>query len=438
MSDEPDTDDADAGENGENAEGADEEGIEPLQERTEELRERLESAETESDLDGIESELEAIEADLEPLVEAEEEEAEEGDDEDEEEGPATTLAGDLETLGADLEESRGPYAEDVVRELDEAIEEVAETRWTERGEGELETAVETYVAEVEELLTGEESVEEIEDAETLETVERLTAQLEEVGSAIEAADLDPDEDGETIAGLVDATEELRAAIEDAQTWDDLSVREQLDAQGYYDVLAHNKDYPPEWGALKVHEKQGNVEMVLLALETFESDFMEEHALEALERMGDEAALETMAGRAEKRNRPAIRILGKIGVADEDVVETLLEYVDADSDPLLQKATFRALGEMGSEAAVQPLANKLLTDDPDTRSRAARALGLIGDTRTIDPLADVVADDEEDTVRASAAWALNRIGTEEALDALGEYDDDRSYLVQSEAERAAQV
>lgn len=432
MSDGSDTDDADA-------EGADEAGVESLQERTEDLRKRLESAETESDLDEIESELEAIEADLEPLVEAEEAEAEEGDDEEDEEGPATTLASDLETLGADLEESRGPYAEDVVRELDEAIEEVAETRWTEQGKAELEAAVEAYVAEVEELLAGEgRSVERIEDAETLDTVERLTAQLETVGSTIEAADLDPDEDGETIAGLVEATEELRAAIDDAQTWDDLSVREQLDAQGYYDVLGHNKDYPPEWGALKVHEKQGNVEMILLALETFESDFMEEHALEALERMGDEAAMETMLGRAEKRNRPAIRILGKIGIADEDVVETLIEYVDADSDPLLQKATFRALGEMGSEDAVQPLANKLLAENPDTRSRAARALGLIGDTRTIDPLTDVIEDDEEDTVRASAAWALNRIGTEEALEALREYDDDRAYLVQAEAERAAQV
>lgn len=424
--------DDDAEENGAENEG----GIDPLQERTEELHERLEAAETESDLDEIEAEIEAIEADLEPLVEAEEEEADE--DEEDEEGPATTLAGDLETIVADVEEARGPYAEDVVVDVEEAINEIAETRWTEQGEAELEAAVEEYVGTVEELLAGEAAVEEIEDAETLDTVERLTAQLEEVGSAIEAADLDPDEDAETIAGLVEATEELRAAIEDAQTWDDLSVREQLDAQGYYDVLNHNKDYPPEWGALKVHEKQGNVEMVLLALETFESDFMEEHALEALERMGDEAAFETMAGRAEKRNRPAIRILGKIGVVDEEVVETLLEYVDADSDPLLQKATFRALGEMGAQAAVQPLANKLVAENPDTRSRAARALGLIGDTRTIDPLADVLEDDEEDTVRASAAWALNRIGTEEAHEALREYADDRAYLVQSEAERAAQV
>lgn len=428
--DDPDTDDT----NGEGEEG----GVESIQERTESLQERLESAESESDLDEIEAEIEVIEADLEPLVEAEEAEAEEGDDEDgeDEAGPATTLAGDLETLRADVEESRGPYAEDVVRELEEAIGEIAETRWTDQGEGELEAAVEAYVVEADEVLAGEAEVNEIEDAETLETVERLTAQLEQVGSAIEAADLDPDEDGETIADLVDATEELRAAIEDAQTWDDLSVREQLRAQGYYDVLEHNKDYPPEWGALKVHEKRGNVEMVLLALETFESDFMEEHALEALERMGDPAAMETMLGRAEKRNKPAIRILGKIGVPDEGVVETLLEYVDADSDPLLQQVTFRALGEMGAEEAVGPIANKLLADDPDTRSRAARALGLLGDTRTIDPLADVLADDDDDTVRASAAWALNRIGTEEARKTVREYADDRTYLVQAEAERAA--
>jgi len=47
---------------------------------------------------------------------------------------------------------------------------------------------------------------------------------------------------------------------------------------------------------------------------------------------------------------------------------------------------------------------------------------------------VLADDDSDRVRASAAWALNRIGTQDALEIVADYDDDRAYLVQAEAER----
>jgi HEAT repeat protein len=116
---------------------------------------------------------------------------------------------------------------------------------------------------------------------------------------------------------------------------------------------------------------------------------------------------------------------------------LLEYVDTDSDPGLQKVTFRALGEIGSEEATQALANKLEMDNDTVRPYAARALGLVGDTRAVAPLTDTLADDESDTVRAAAAWALRQIGTEDALEAAAEYADDRSYLVAHEAERAAE-
>jgi HEAT repeat protein len=56
---------------------------------------------------------------------------------------------------------------------------------------------------------------------------------------------------------------------------------------------------------------------------------------------------------------------------------------------------------------------------------------------VEPLADTLDDDSEDeTVRAAAGWALRQIGTREALEAAAEHGDDRSYLVQHEAERAA--
>jgi len=154
------------------------------------------------------------------------------------------------------------------------------------------------------------------------------------------------------------------------------------------VLGHYKDFPVEWSALKEHEARGNVDMILLALNSLESDFMERHCLEAFERMGKrgktEASLEELL-RARKRDQFAIRILGKM--AAEEATETLVEFVSEDSNPQLQKIVFKALGEIGAAEAVQPLADQL---DPEgdtedlVRPHAARALGLIGDTRAIDP------------------------------------------------------
>jgi len=48
------------------------------------------------------------------------------------------------------------------------------------------------------------------------------------------------------------------------------------------------------------------------------------------------------------------------------------------------------------------------------------------------------ENDDERVRASAARALNQVGTERALDPLVAYTDDRSYLVQVAAERAPGV
>jgi HEAT repeat protein len=385
-----------------------------LDDRLDEAAEALDAAETEADLDAVEERLDEIEADLDA--------AEFPVDEDEEEpSPGEELAERLEDLRTDLAEARGPYAEDVVDDVEAAGETLTGTEWTESGETEAATAVSTFVDAASETLdvdvTGD-------DADALGSV----------ADAVADAALDPDDDAETIAALLEATDALASGLEDAEEWDDLQTHEQLRAQGFYDVLGHYKDYPPEWAALKEWEQRGNVEMVLLALDNLESDFMERHCLEALTRMNDEAAFDAMHQRAGKRDKPGIRALGKMGA--EDAVDTLLEYVDADSDPGLQKVTFKALGEIGDPAATGPLANQLAAENDQVRPYAARALGLIGDTRAVEPLADVLADDDVDEVRAAAAWALCQIGTERALDAAADFADDRSFLVEHEAGRAA--
>jgi hypothetical protein len=265
------------------------------------------------------------------------------------------------------------------------------------------------------------------------------AVLDFVAEAVTAADFDADEDEEEIAALLEATDELAADLEEAQEWDDLLVNEQLEALGFYDCLGHYKDFPPEWSALKEWEKRGNVEMVLLALDKLgDSGFMEEHCLEAITRMGDPGAFDEMHARAQKRGKPAIKALGKMGADAADAVETLVDYVDADSDPALQKVTFKALGEIGSEEATQAIADKLVMDNDNVRPHAARALGLLGDTRAVQPLTDALTDDENDKVRAAAAWALRQIGTETALEAAADATDDPAFVVQHEAERAAET
>ncbi|PCR91426.1 HEAT repeat domain-containing protein [Natrinema ejinorense] len=394
----------------------------------------LEAAETEADLDVVEADLESFRAELESVEVPEPPETDEDEEEDEEPAPEEELQdqydeieSDLSDLESDLEDQRGPYGEDVVGEIDGVSGTITDTRWTEEGNAELIEAVENFLDELNDLLGS--TVALVEEGETVS--DQLDATLDTAADTVEDAALDADDDAETIAGLLEATGDLESDVDDATEWTDLEIREQLRREGYYDVLDHVKDFPPEWHALKVHEKQGNVDMILLALETFDSDFMEEHCMEALERMGPEEAIDPMLQKANRRDQAAMRILGKIGVDDEEVVDTLVDYVD--SNPNLQQPAFRALGEIGAEDAVEPIAQQLVAEEADIRSWAARALGLIGDTRAIDPLADALADDESDRVRASAAWALNRIGTQDALEIVADYDDDRAYLVQAEAQ-----
>jgi HEAT repeat protein len=394
-----------------------------LQSRLEDAEEDLEAAETEDDLDEVEAKLDAIEEDIEAADLPEPDEDDEDDDD-----PREELETQLSDLRDELESQRGPYAQDVIDEIEDVRGTVEDTRWTEQGEREVAEAVESFVGAANDALGSDVALDSQSSAAAADALGRVV-------ESVEGADLDADDDEETIASLLEATDELSTGIDDAQAFDDLEINEQLAYEGFYDVLGHYKDYPPEWAALKEHEQQGNVEMVLLALDKLGSEFMEEHCMETLIRMGDPAAFEEMHQRSQKRNKPAIRALGKMGSGAEGAVETLVEYVDADSDPGLQKVTFRALGEIGDERATQPLANKLEMDNDIVRPHAVRALGLLGDTRAVEPLIDTLTNDEDDSVRASAAWALRQIGTEKALEAAAERSDDRSFLVQDEAGRA---
>jgi HEAT repeat protein len=400
--------------------------VEDLDERLDDAEAALEEAETEADLDEVEATVDEVEADIEAADLPEPDE----DEEEEEEPPSERLRGRVEDLRDDIKEQRGPYAEDVATDVDDAAARVRETRWTDDGIGEVRETVASFLDD------DAEHVEVRGDVGDDAAADALADLLDDAASAVEDAGLDPDGDAETVAALVEAADALADGLDDAEEWDDLSVREKLDVQGFYDRLTpeNRKDFPPELTAIRVAEAENDPEPILMGLDYFESDFMEENCIDALRRLGPEEAFEEMHARAQKRDRPAIEVLGKIG--DDRAVETLVEFIQDEGNPPLQKTTLRALGEIGSEEATQDVANRLVAEDPEVRGHAARALGRIGDARGVEPLADALDEDDADEVRGAAAWALVQIGTETALETAAEYTDDRAYLVQHEAEKAA--
>ncbi|MFB6138551.1 MAG: HEAT repeat domain-containing protein [Halobacteriaceae archaeon] len=451
--------DADAGDGAADADEADAPALDPetFEQRLDDAEAALDAAGTEADLDDVSSTLDEIAADLEAadLPEPDEEDAED---------PAATIDDRIQTLRDAVEAERGPYAEDVAAAVREQTDPLAETRWTETGARELRTAVLTFlaavaeaddalVADVEPVAAEDAAVDDLPEEAAAGAGEFVTAvdsaaeaaapadlvdPLATVAEAVEDADLDPDADAATVEALDAAATDLADAVDAAEEYADLTVREQLRVEGFYDAIGQkHKDFPPEWTALRQWEQRDDAEMVLLALEKLDSDFMERHCLESLERMGNPAALDAMLERAERRDKPAIRVIGATGEARDDVLETLHEFVDG--DPALQRVTLRALGQIGSTESTQPVANQLAAEESSVRSAAATALGHIGDERAVAPLADVLGDDtESDAVRASAARALVQIGTERALEAAAEHADDVSYVVEAAATPAAEA
>ncbi len=395
--------------------------------RLDEAETQIEKAQTEDDLDDADALLDTIEADLEEAVFPDPETDEEDEDE---EDPKAEFEDRISDLRDAVDEQRGPYVEDITAVLDDAESTITTSAWTEKGEGEVIDAVERYFETASETLGESFGF----DGDTLEEVAEALSGLRET---IGATELDPDDDAEEIADLLDGAETLTSDLDDAQVWNDLEIREQLRRQGFYDVLEPNvtKDFPPELSAIYVYEDQGEVEPILSALEKFDSDFMEENILDTLEHLAPEEAYEPVHQLAQRRNKQPIRILGRIG--DERACDTLENFLGG-GDVSLEKVTLRALGAIGSDDSTEAVAQRLAADNREIRSVAARALGMIGDTRAIEPLGELLAEDEANEVRASAAWALNQIGTEKALETAAGYADDRSFLVQIEAEKATGV
>ena len=104
------------------------------------------------------------------------------------------------------------------------------------------------------------------------------------------------------------------------------------------------------------------------------------------------------------------------IKPDNIIDSLIENLKNEDCIVRRNAAF-ALGKIGSEKAIDALI-KALTEDEDSsvRKKAAGALGKIGSERAIDPLMKALKD-ENSSVRWDVAFALGETRSEKAVDAL---------------------
>ncbi|AOX03279.1 hypothetical protein BJP34_30995 [Moorena producens PAL-8-15-08-1] len=119
----------------------------------------------------------------------------------------------------------------------------------------------------------------------------------------------------------------------------------------------------------------------------------------------------------------VELLGITG-SDRAIPELINKYLDHDEYSVRSLAA-SALGEIGTEATIDPLIKLLDDENSWVGSRAADALGEIGTEVAIYPLIKLL-DDENSWVRRSAAKALGKIGTEATIDPLIKCLDNEDY------------
>lgn len=99
-----------------------------------------------------------------------------------------------------------------------------------------------------------------------------------------------------------------------------------------------------------------------------------------------------------------------------IVATLVDLLD-DSDPQVRAAAAGSLGERRAEESLPRLVAALDDPDPVVRRHAVGALGKIESAAAVDALADVLVTDSVPRVRDAAAWALGETETRRAAEEL---------------------
>ena len=124
------------------------------------------------------------------------------------------------------------------------------------------------------------------------------------------------------------------------------------------------------------------------------------------------------------------------IHDEDIIETLVRKVAADTEPTptdsphplvlvewlgsdhpeLRLLAVAGLGDVGTHTVVPKLASACTDDDYRVRARAIEECGRVGDHRCVDALVDAL-DSYDEAIKMKAARSLAQIGGDTAIEAL---------------------
>jgi len=140
---------------------------------------------------------------------------------------------------------------------------------------------------------------------------------------------------------------------------------------------------------------------------------------ALRCLADKGSAEWLLAQLNDNNTQvrASSAFGLSRLGDKRAVEPLIAALKTDESPDVRKSAASALGSLGDKRAVEPLVIALKDESPDVRKSAALALGRLGDKRAIEPLAAALQDKE---VRSVAASLLACFGDSRAVKPLLEY------------------
>ena len=118
-------------------------------------------------------------------------------------------------------------------------------------------------------------------------------------------------------------------------------------------------------------------------------------------------------------KASIAALGKI--RSEKIVEPIIEIID-NQDKMTKIKCIEILSKIKSTKAVTKLVEVLSNKDENSevRSWAAFALGEIGDEKAVQPLANALMNENVMIVKNRSFWSLKKINTPEALETLKEY------------------
>lgn len=148
----------------------------------------------------------------------------------------------------------------------------------------------------------------------------------------------------------------------------------------------------------------------------------------------EETVSVLFNRMLKSQVTSSRVLGALGLggmSDEESVERLVMAAQSDPEMLVRQASCLALGAIGSDAALEGLGQALLGGDQELRLAAAEALAVDPD-EGFGMLRDAAVHDEIMTRRA-AVFGLARVMEDWALKALEKIKvDDQEWIVRGAA------